>query len=190
MANDLSTEHVARSLSRLGNFRVKMAQAAAAEGPPDGISGALMLSLGLRETDLQNINNQEQTDHGGFQISELYHADWLRTEPGCPEGKWVAVAGHTANEDGYCPRYTPALNYALKMIKGSVSFAKRQGVKDSEAVRFAVAAYNAGGGGALRGFKEGDVDKYTTGGDYSGWVMRHRLIIQHWLDAHPAWKPN
>lgn len=190
MAKDLSTNDVAQALANLGNFRVKMAQAVAAEGPPDGISGSLMLSLGLRESRLKNINNPAQSDHGGFQISELYHADWLRTEPGCPEGTWVAVAGHTAVEDGYCPRYTPALTYALKMLKGSVSFGMRQGVKETDAVRFAVAAYNAGGGGALRGFKEGDVDKYTTGGDYSGWVMRHRLIIQHWLDAHPAWKPD
>jgi soluble lytic murein transglycosylase-like protein len=57
-------------------------------------------------------------------------------------------------------------------------------------VPFAVAAYNAGIGGALQGHAIGDVDRFTTGRDYSAWVMRHRIVVQHWLDAHPAWKPE
>jgi hypothetical protein len=56
--------------------------------------------------------------------------------------------------------------------------------------RSPVAAYNAGNGGALQGFQTGDVDRYTTGRDYSAWVLRHRLVVQHWLDAHPTWKPS
>jgi hypothetical protein len=190
MAADLTTTHVERALKRLGNYRVKAAQEAANEGPPDGISGALMLALGLRESDLQNINNPDQTDHGCFQISDIYHDDWLRSEPGCKEKTWTAVEGHTAAESGYCPRYTPALNYALKMLKANRLAAMRLGVPENKAVRFAVAAYNAGFGGAMRGWREGDVDKYTTGDDYSDWTMRHRLIIQHWLDKHPSWKPK
>ena len=53
-----------------------------------------------------------------------------------------------------------------------------------------MAAYNAGMGGALNGWRAGDVDRFTTGGDYSAWVLRHRLAVQHWLDAHPRWKPE
>ena len=34
------------------------------------------------------------------------------------------------------------------------------------------------------------VDKYTTGGDYSAWVIRHRSLVQRWLNDHPNWKPS
>jgi hypothetical protein len=121
MAADLSRDRVAGALKRLGHYRVVAAQAVAAEGPPDGISGALLLALGLRETGLRNVNNPGDTDHGCFQISELYHLAFLRSQPGCPEGSWLADGGHTADEVGFCPRYSPALAYALQMLKDAAA---------------------------------------------------------------------
>lgn len=191
MANQFSDAEIAQALKNLGHYRVMAAQLAAAEGPPDGISGALLLALGLRESHLKNINNKAQTDKGWAQITELYHAAFLKSQPGCPEGTWVAVAGHTAYEDGYCPRFTPALTYALQMLKDHRAYAIKRGLPEDKRVPFAVAAYNAGQGGALNGWLEShDVDKYTTGQDYSAWVMEARRTVQHWLDAHPNWKPE
>lgn len=186
---DYTEDQVGRVLKRLGHYRVVAAQEAANEGPSDGISGALLLALGLRESGLQNINNAAETDHGCFQISELFHLDWLSKQPGCEAGTWVAVSGHNAADTGYCPRYTPALTYALGMLKDAVAFGRSKGVKEADLVRFAVASYNGGLGGALSGYKAGDVDKYTTGGDYSAWTLRNRLPVQHWLDHNPTWKP-
>jgi hypothetical protein len=190
MAPNLTANHVATRLKALGKYRVMTAQAVASEGPPDGIDGAHMLALGLRESDLNNINNREQTDKGCFQITELYHAAFLKSEPGCPEKTWVAAPGHTAFEDGYCPRYTPAVVYALGMLKNARKWGMARGVKTNDSVGFAIAAYNAGAGGAIRGYNEGDVDKYTTGGDYSAWVLYHRDVVNKWLNAHPSWKPS
>lgn len=190
MASDFSEATVAKALSTLGHYRVIAAQEAAAEGPPDGISGALLLALGLRESRLANISNAAKTDKGCFQISVTYHERFLRSEPGCPEGSWQAVAGHNAAEPEYVPRYTPALNYAIAMLKSATSYAAGIGVPEKDRVRFAVAAYNAGQGGAKRGWQEGDVDRYTTGKDYSAWVLRHRTIVHRWIEAHPNWKAD
>jgi hypothetical protein len=182
----LTERQVADALKHLGNYRVLAAQHVANENTTDGISGGLMLSLGMRESLLQNINNKAQTDKGCFQITELYHLAWLKSQPGCPEGQWRPQPGRTADEDGFCPRYTPALEYALQMLQDAVAYAKKRSIKDP--VRFAVAAYNAGIGGALRGYQEGDVDKYTTGGDYSAWVLKVKPMVQHWIAAHPSWQ--
>jgi len=181
-------EQTAVALKRLGHYRVVAAQRIGFEGPPDGISGALTLAVGLRETWGKNINNPAQTDHGCFQISELYHSHWLRQQPGCPEGKWRATSAHTAYENGYCPRFTPACLYATDLLKNGRAFGISLGLSPAQAVRFGIAAYNAGIGGARNGLKDGDVDKYTTGGDYSAWVIAGRTQVNRWLGQHPNWK--
>lgn len=194
MPPTINPDHVAEAMSNLGHYRVLAAQEFALEGEPDGISGALLLSLGLRETALQNINNPTQTDKGCFQITELYHGDWLRKQPGCPVGTWKAVPGHSAIEDGYCPRYTPALVYAVDILHQNQLLAVNKGLfkkaSDPECVRFAIAAYNAGFGGALEGHRAGDVDLKTTGKDYSAWVLAARTEVNRWLVRHPNWTPE
>lgn len=186
---DFSQRQVDDALKALGNYRVRAAQAVALEGPADAFSGALLLSFGLRETGLRNVNGPADVDHGCMQVSELFHAAWLSSQPGCPVGSWVAVSGHTAVEDGYAPRYTPAVIYALQILKENWAFAVAKGVDEGSRLRFAVAAYNAGVGGALRGYREGDVDRYTTLQDYSSWVIEHRSKINHFLNDHPSWRP-
>jgi hypothetical protein len=185
---DLSQAEVDKALKGLERYRVMAAQEIAAEGPPDEFSGALLLSLGLRESHLRNINNPAETDHGCFQITELFHAVWLASEPGCPAGSWRVEAGHTALEDGYCPRFTTACIYALELLKFNANYAKTK-VPDADPLRFAVAAYNSGIGGALKGHREGDVEKYTAHGDYVTWVLAHRAQVNHFHVTHPEWRP-
>jgi hypothetical protein len=179
---------------------VVTAQVIAAEGKPDLISGALLLSLGLRESHLRNVENAAQTDKGVVQITKLWHAAWLRSQPGCKAGsfatdpeksdEWHLAPGNfTALDDGYVPRFTPAMVYACDMLKDAITVAPKN-LDDKALIRFAVAAFNAGVGGAKKGLAEGDVDKFTTGGDYSEWVIRHRSLVQRWLNDHPNWKPS
>lgn len=186
---DYTQTQVETGLKNLGNYRVRMAQEVALEGPADAFSGALLLALGLRETGLRNINNPANTDHGCFQVSEIYHASWLLSQPGCPVGSWVTEGGHSAVEDRYAPRYTPACLYALQILKDNWAFAVAKGVDLEHRLEFSVAAYNAGGGGALAGYREGNVDKYTTLGNYSAWVIAHRAKINRFLNEHPSWRP-
>lgn len=176
------------ALKALGAYRVRVAQEIALEGPSDAFSGALLLALGLRETGLRNVNNGEDTDHGCFQISEFFHASWLLAQPGCPEGQWVARVGHSALEDHYCPRYTPACQYALQILKDNYAYAVLKGVDVDQRLSFSLAAYNAGIGGAMKGYREGDVSKYTTGGDYAGWVLSARSQVNHFLVRNQNWR--
>ena len=177
-----------QALRNLGNYRVLAAQHIAAEGPSDEFSGALLLSLGLRESLLQNINNPAGTDRGWAQITDLWHKDWLASEPGCPQGSWRAVEGKTALDEGYCPRFTPAALYAVQMLRDAAATARKEKVPSEKVVHFSVAAYNAGQSGAMRGYRENNIDKYTTGGDYSEWVITHRRYVLKWLREHPNWQ--
>lgn len=184
MADDFSQKTVDKALKNLGQYRVKVAQELAAAGDPDGISGALLLSLGLRESQLQNIVNAAGTDRGCFQITQVYHGIWLRGEPGCPEGEWKPVDRENALHERYVPRFTPACAYALGMLQENLAYARGR----DNPLSYAIAAYNAGRGGAEKGYKEGNVDKYTSGGDYSDWVLRHRPKVNKFLKAHPNWR--
>lgn len=200
---DLTDTQVGNALKNLGHYRVTRAQRVAREGDPDGISGALLLALGLRETHLRNIEggakreegrwvaetDPGRMDTGVFQISRRYHTEDLRRMPAVKTGTWgLVVIGATAAQGGYCPRYEDSLRFTLSAMHEAQALAEDQKVPESERARFAVAAHNAGVGGALSGYREGDVDQYTTGGDYSAWVLRHRTLVNRWLGAHPNWK--
>ena len=49
-------------------------------------------------------------------------------------------------------------------------------------LRFAVAAYNAGAGGALQGFRAGNVDGATTGRDYAKDVLGRKAAVGRILE--------
>lgn len=201
--SDFTQEQVGKACANLGRYRVQRAQIVAKEGVPDGISGATVLALGLRETHLTNIEggaklvdgkwvaetDPNRMDVGVFQISRLWHKPTLAQMPGVKAKTWGPVVdGKTAADGGHCPRYEESLRYTIESMQEAIAYAGDKGVTEAEQVRFAIAAHNAGQGGALRGYREGNVDKYTTGGDYSAWVIRHRTLVNRWLAQHPNWK--
>lgn len=198
---DFTQSQVGDSLGRLGRYRVMRAQAVANQGMPDGISGSTILALGLRETGLRNIEGgvkmvngrwvkQDEPlkkDVGFVQINRGIHLDDLRLMPGVKSGTWGPVIGNrTAADDGYCMRFEDALRWTIDNLHESIAYAEDRDVW--EPVRFAIAAHNAGRGGAMTGARAGDVDQETTHGDYSAWVLRHRTLINRWLGAHPNWR--
>lgn len=161
-----------------------------------------MLALGLRETGLQNVNggaillngewvlpDPQHRDDGVFQISRDHHPLFLKRMVAVEEGTWGPVIdGFTAYSAGYCPRFEDSLQFTVTMMHEAQAYADDHGVPQLELGRFAVAAHNAGVWGAIKGWREGDVDKYTTYGDYSEWVMFHRTAINLWLKDHPGWR--
>lgn len=201
---DLSYNQVGQALKRFGHYRTTRTQRVAAQGEPDGISGATVIALGLRETHLQNINGgavwsneenrwveapPEHQDAGVFQISRDWQAYDLKRMPGVEENTWSPVIdGITAFTPGFVPRFEEALQFTMQGISEALAYAEDHAVQAIHRPRFAVAAHNAGKGGALRGYREGDVDRYTALGNYSAWVFRHRTLINRWLNDHPNWK--
>jgi hypothetical protein len=66
-----------------------------------------------------------------------------------------------------------------EIIESNVAFAIRSGIPKGHRLRFAVAAYNAGAGGALKGWHEAhDVDRHTAGLDYSQDVFERWAVLK------------
>jgi hypothetical protein len=109
-------------------------------------------------------------DRGVFQVNPV-HDDWLASQPGCPAGSWTPEPGKTALAEGYVPALAPAAAFAKGLLGSARAYAVAHKVPSGKVLRFSIAAYNAGIGGAWKGYQEGDVDKYTTGHDYSARVL-------------------
>lgn len=162
----------------LGEYRTRRCVEIATEGENDGISGALLLAIMSRETNMRNINSPDDSDRGVGQINAYWHKAFLSSVPGCEaNGSWSPTYGKTAYDSGYCPRFTDTVRYMIQLLRDAQEFAADKGVPASDRVRFSVAAYNTGAGSALRGYREGDVDKYTTGKNYSADVLARRTQV-------------
>jgi hypothetical protein len=203
MAETLTDKQLHDALVQLGNYRVKRAQEAALVGPSDNISGALLLAIGLRETHLQNIeggaklvngtwvkeDDPTRKDVGWLQISRRFHTPDLKLMPGVKTGTWGPVqADKTAADGGYVPRFEDGLQFTIKELREAQAYGQDQGVADADLARYSVAAHNSGWGGALNGYRAGNVDKNTAGGDYSQWVLHTRSQVNSWISGHPNWK--
>jgi len=183
-----NSDYIDKKLSELGAGRVMSAQLLVLESefasilPPE-----YYLAVGIRESGLRNLNNPVDSDKGWLQISEAYHLSWLRSQPGCPETKntglmdpaqWRAIEKKNAAMDDYCPRFTPALDYAMHEITAvGLRVASNRKIPKKSRLHYATTFYNTGDGLALRGYKEGNIDKYSTGGDYGGTVITASRIF-------------
>lgn len=193
-------QQLALAITTCGHYRIGHAGDEALKA---GIPQEVIVALGLRETGLRNIeggaklvngswvkqDDPHLMDAGFLQISRLYHPDALKGMPGVRVGTWTpTVKGKTANDGGYVPRYSDSLAFTLRSMVASMQFAADHGVPKAHRLRFAIAAHNAGTGGALIGWKAGNVDQRTAGGDYSAWVLEHAARVKTWIAAHPNWR--
>jgi hypothetical protein len=191
-------QEIGHALAALGNYRVLRVQEIT--WPYKPIPASIMLGLGFRESGLQNICGgavmvngvwvQSFEDRGYLQISERFESPFLKSAEGCREGQWGPASPPVkAIEPRHVPRFTPATIYVKQTLINSMEFAHSHGVPDSELLRFAVAAHNAGDGGAIDGWRAGDVDKNTAHGDYSAYVLALQPLIHAWITdpAHSHW---
>ena len=128
------------------------------------LPAGLLLAVASRETDMEDICGDGGHGRGVFQIDDRFHGDWL--------------AAHGAPGDGATPRLGDAAEFAAAMFASNRSFGKQKGVGRSDLLKYACSAYNAGAGGALEGFRGGDSDRKTTGGDYGRDVLDRLAAIQ------------
>ena len=95
---------------------------------------------------------------GLFQIDDRWHSSFL--------GK------HGAAGPGRTPPVKEAARYAAQLVRDNLEYGRRKGVPERERLKFALSAYNAGAGGAFKGWQErGDSDARTTGADYGRDVL-------------------
>jgi hypothetical protein len=193
----MTNDPIADALANLGNWRVIHIQAAT--WPYNVWAASELLALGYHETGLKNecggavLENgkwvQAYTDRGVFQFNDTYQSAWLASVPGCLNGQWTLdPAGVSALTAMHCPRFSDALSHALVELNGNLEFAASHGVPRAQQKRFAIAAHNAGAGGALDGFRMGNVDQFTANGNYSASVLGAAPDIHAWIVAHPGWQ--
>jgi hypothetical protein len=192
-------------LKAIGKGRVQKAQIVAREGSPDLISGALLIAVSLRETGGRNVlgdypkgsrDRRRARARGAFQIHDAYHIEWLRTVRGCFAAAWIAeatrinwipVPGTNAAMPGFCPTWIDGCRYTAQILNDYVDQAEDIATPEAQ-LAVALAAFNCGFDAALQGHMAFDVDRATTGGDYSADVLLRASEVREWLGDHPNWK--
>ena len=118
----------------------------------------LLLAIASRETDMNDVVGDGGHGRGLFQIDDRSHGSFLTK--------------HGAAGRGGKPPVREAARYAAELVRSNLDYGERKGVPAAERLKFALSAYNAGPGGALKGWQErGDSDARTTGGDYGRDVL-------------------
>jgi hypothetical protein len=127
------------------------------------LSRAILLAVASQETDMNDVVGDGGHGRGLFQIDDRSHAAFL--------------ARHGAAGPGGKPPVAAAARYAADLLRWNLDYGARNGVPPAQRLKFALSAYNAGAGGALAGFREGDSDRRTTGGNYGREVLRRHAIF-------------
>jgi hypothetical protein len=179
----ITKQQLEKELDGFGHHRIEIVAELAHQGPSDGIGPALILAMGSRETELCNITGDGGHGRGWVQIDDRFHHIWLNQHAGCKSGSWKATFS-TALPIGRVPTLTAATLRAIDVLRGNMAFAAQHDVPKAQRLRFAIAAYNAGAGGALTGFRAGDVDRETAHRDYSKDVLERKAVISAYLKRH------
>lgn len=135
----------------------------------EGLPTALLLAIASRETNMNDVIGDGGHGRGLFQIDDRSHTSFLTSQ--------------RANHPGGKPPVTAAARYAARLLKANLDYGRSHGVRARDLLKFAVSAYNAGAGGAIAGYREGDSDRRTTGRDYARDVLARRHLLCELLDG-------
>lgn len=135
----------------------------------EGLPRGLLLAIASQETDMNDVVGDGGHGRGLFQIDDRSHGRFL--------------AAQSAGRSGGKPPVPAAANYAAALVKGNLDYGSRKGIRGADLLKFALSAYNAGPGGAMDGYRAGDSDKRTTGGDYGRAVLKRLDIFDDLLNG-------
>jgi hypothetical protein len=164
------TAELARA--RANRWDAAMTAAETAKTLPAGI----IFAVASQETDMNDVVGDGGHGRGLFQIDDRSHQDFLQRNGGGGAGKKPPVAA--------------AALYAAGILRWGFDHGASNGVKPADRLKFMLSAYNAGAGGALAGYREGDSDRRTTGGDYGRAVLLRYAVYQELLGVEPTPKPT
>jgi peptidoglycan hydrolase-like protein with peptidoglycan-binding domain len=121
------------------------------------LPAGILLAVASRETGMADVVGDSGHGRGLFQIDDRSWKEWL--------------TAHGAAGPGQTPPVGDAARLAAAYLSENLAFGRKNGVASADLLKFALSAYNAGAGGAIRGYREGDSDLHTTGGDYGRDVL-------------------
>src|SRR5262249_20770012 len=136
------------------------------------LPAGLLLAIASRETNMKDVVGDGGHGRGLFQIDDRSHSDFLAKQGAAGAGGKPPIAAAT--------------DYAAGLLASNLGFGQGNGVPAAQLIKFACSAYNAGPGNALAGFKLGDSDKRTAGGDYGRDVVDRLAAIQASNGAGPT----
>lgn len=163
---------------RLGRSGQAMIRAAIAYTRTPHMTLVLAEAIASRETGMQNIVGDGGHGRGMFQDDDRYLDAFLRSHVGCKSGSTIPIYA-SALPKGRVPTIFAGAVQLCRTIDANIAHAKRIGVPSGRRTKFALAAYNAGLGGAERGWAMGDADKFTAGRDYGSDTLAREHALKH-----------
>jgi len=137
--------------------------AEAAASLPAGV----LLAICSRETGCLDRASEGARRRGVFGLDERAHAEWL--------------ARIGAEAPGSAPDASEAAAYVASLLAANVGFARANGVRQRDLLRFALAAFDAGPAPALDAYRRvGDPDAATATGDYARDVLERLAAVRRW----------
>jgi hypothetical protein len=127
----------------------------------------LLLAVSSHETGCRDVVGADGHRRGAFGIDDRRDAEWL--------------GGIGAAAPGAMPPLEDAAHYAAGVIAANMAFGRASGVRPVDLLRFALSAYAAGTVAALEGYRLGDSDASTPGGDYGRDVLGRLVAVDRWL---------
>ena len=143
-----------------------------------GLPRGLLLAVASRETHCRNVAGDGGHGRGVFQIDDRFHGDWLRR--------------HGAAKPGEVPSVEDGADYAAQLLSGNLAYGRSKGLSGRPLLKFAVAAYNAGAGGAWKAVQQtGDPDSGTANHNYGADVLDRLRLLEGWIEGGaPAARPT
>jgi hypothetical protein len=158
-------------LSRFGPARIAVLHKTLRAIQAPHVSPVLVLAVGSRESGLRNIVGADGHGRGVFQQDDRFQQASLNNTRGCRQGSYVPAFA-SALPKGRVPTLAAGCRRLVETIEANVALAIRWGIPNGHRLRFALAAYSAGPGGAMIGWRDHhDADRRTEGGDYSEDIM-------------------
>jgi hypothetical protein len=132
-------------------------------GLPEGV----LLAVSSRETGCRDVISSDGHRRGAFGIDDRRDAEWL--------------VGIGASGPGAIPPLEEAARYVAGVLAASIAFGRASGIPESDLLRFGLSAYAAGTVAALEGYRLGNPDVSTPGGDYAQDVLERLAAVNRWL---------
>jgi peptidoglycan hydrolase-like protein with peptidoglycan-binding domain len=137
-----------------------------------GLAPGILLAVASQETDMNDVVGDGGHGRGLFQIDDRSHRDFL--------------ARFGADRAGGKPPVAEAVKYASALLAWTIDYGRQNGVREADRLKFGLSGYNAGAGGALKGYQAGDSDARTTGADYGRSVLARYAVFQELLGGAPV----